>query len=347
MSLAGKPRRSLSLVAALATVLAGCGSAASSRPASGEARVPAHWAQSTHVMRPVDLSAPRRDGNLVVGTAGRLSLWRPGQAVRPFARGPGGYSSPAGEEPYFALSSSRLGAHAGCTFGSGVLYVLRLGSHPGVSAVDARGRATGFVALATRGLLNGIAFDTTGRFGGRLLVTSTAGTKTTVFAIDCHRHVAILTRGAPKVEGGLAVAPAKFGAFGGDLIAPDENSGRIYAIAPDGSSRLVAQSGLPHGGDVGVESVAFIPRGFAPGWSALVADRLTPGNPHPGDDAILALAASALASAGVHRGDLLATTEGGAQTVAVSCTRRCRVRHVADGPPQAHVEGHIAFTPRG
>ncbi len=140
------------------------------------------------------------------------------------------------------------------------------------------------------------------------------------------------------------VAPASFGRFAGDLIAPDEHSGRIYAIGPDGRTQLVADSGLPHGADVGVESAGFVPAGFGAGGTALAADRLTPGNPHPGDDVVLRLGAAALNAAGVKPGDLLIAGEGGAQTDAVTCRRTCRVRYVADGPSIAHAEGHIVFT---
>jgi hypothetical protein len=45
-----------------------------------------------------------------------------------------------------------------------------------------------------------------------------------------------------------------FGRFAGDLIAPDEQGGRVFAVTPRGRSMLVVASGLPHGGDVGVES---------------------------------------------------------------------------------------------
>jgi len=129
-----------------------------------------------------------------------------------------------------------------------------------------------------------------------------------------------------------------------DLIAPDENSGRIYAISPNGRSRLLANSGLAHGGDVGVESAGFVPPGFRAASSALVADRRTPGNPHPGDDAVLRIDGSSLIAAGVGSGDLIVATEGGAQTDAIRCTGvSCRVRQVADGPPIAHLEGHIVF----
>jgi hypothetical protein len=331
-------------VAVLTVALAGCGRSASGHVTALSTRTPAHWHALVVVLRVVDLSSPRADGTTTLAAAGHLALLRPGGTVHPFATGPRGYSSPAGEEPYIALSLDRRRPQRRCSFGANVLYILTLGKGPGVTAVDARGRARRFVSLPTRGLLDGITFDATGRFGRRLLVTATAGKATTVFAIDCRRRVSVLTRAAPKVEGGIAVAPSTFGRYAGDLIAPDENRGRIYAIAPDGSSRLVALSGLPRGGDVGVESAGFVPPGWRPGWSALVADRLTPGNPHPGDDVVLSATATALAGAGVRRGDLLVATEGAARTDAISCARTCRVRQVADGPAAAHLEGHIVFT---
>jgi hypothetical protein len=105
---------------------------------------------------------------------------------------------------------------------------------------------------------------------------------------------------------------------------------------------LVAVSRLHHGGDVGVESEGFVPAGA--GWDALLADRLTPGNPHPGDDVVLRVR---VASLGVHAGELLVATEGSALTDAVACGRRgCSVREVAAGPAIAHAEGHIAFARR-
>ena len=293
------------------------------------------------------MSGPRRDGAIVVAAAGRLVLLRPATGPLPFARGAAGYSSPGGEEPYIALSSGERVRSAGCTFGTDTLYTLRLVNGRGVTVVDMQGLARRFASLGTSGLENGIAFDETGRFGHRLLVTATAGSKTTVYAIDCHGVLTTLTRDAPRFEGGIVVAPATFGRFAGDLIAPDENSGRIYAIAPDGRSQPIVQSGLPHGGDIGVESAGFAPARFSAGWSALVADRLTPGNPHPGDDVVLRLGAASLSAAGVRPGDLLVATEGGARTDAIRCASSCQVRYVADGPAVAHVEGHIVFTPAG
>jgi hypothetical protein len=343
-----RPRRCLALVPiGLSLALAACGSSTGGRITAVGVAKPARWTATAHIHRVLDLTSPRRDGSIAVAAAGRLRLLRIGSAPQPFASGPGGYSNPGGEEPYIVLSTSARAGGPGCTFGPDTVYVLRLRNGPGVTTVDARGRARRFVHLPSRGLESGVAFDDTGRFGHRLLVTATAGTKTTVYAIDCRGTVTTVTRDAPKVEGGIVVAPATFGRFAGDLIAPDENSGRIYAIAPDGRSRLVVNSGLPHGGDIGVESEGIVPAHFGPADSALVADRRTPGNPHPGDDAVLRIGGAALTAAGVHPGDLLVATEGGAHTDAIRCAGSCRVRHVAEGPSGAHLEGHIVFAHGG
>jgi hypothetical protein len=146
------------------------------------------------------------------------------------------------------------------------------------------------------------------------------------------------------VEGGLAVAPPGFGAFGGALIAPDELSGYIYAIAADGSVSTVAKPALPTGGDIGVESLGFVPPGFMRGGEVYYADRKTPGNPHPGTDNVLRLLSSDLAAAGVQDGDLLVATEGGATMVAVRCGAPCMVIPVVTAATTAHGEGHIVFT---
>jgi hypothetical protein len=318
--------------------LVGCGRSEPARVARAGASRVASWTARKHIRGVVDLSAPRHGGSIVVAAAGRLTLLLPDGSLRPFAHA---YSAPPGLEPYIALSSGQTLEPARCTFAKNEVYALRLGHGNGVTVIDTRGNVGRFAGLSSRGLENGIAFDGTGHFGHRLLVTSTAAGKTTVYAIDCDRHVDVLTRNAPRLEGGIAVAPASFGRFAGDLIAPDELSGKLYAIGPDGRSTLVAQSGLPHGQDIGVESEGFVPARFK---DALVADRLTRRNRHPGDDLVLGISRPALAAAGVRPGDLLAVTEGGARTIAVTCTKSCRVRAVADGPSEAHIEGHVVFS---
>lgn len=332
----GDPRARAAVVAlAVAAAVAGCGSVATGKITAQRAVSLAQWTPLVHVRGPLDLAGPRRDGSPVLAAAGRLSLLHATGAVDPFAPG---YKSPGGEEPYIALSSG------GC-FGAGIVYALRLTSGRGVVAIGASGALRRLASVRASGLIDGIAFDGTGRFGHRLLVTINAGSKTTVDAIDCHGVVTTITRDAPRVEGGIAVAPAGFGRFAGDLIAPGEYSGLIFAITPQGNSVLVANSGLPHGPDTGVESEGFVPFGAR---DAVVADRLTPGNPHPGDNVVLRISAAKLRAAGVRPGNLLVATEGAALTDAVSCSAAgCRVRLVAKGPGIAHLEGHIAFARLG
>jgi hypothetical protein len=325
------------LVAGILAV--GCGGATARTSAVARPGVLAHWTPLVHVSRPLDLAGPRRDGSFVLAAAGKL--WLLSASSNRVTRFAPGYQSPGGEEPYIALPAV---GHPGCSFGSNVVYALRLAAGHGVVAISPTGQVRMFATLRARGLIDGIAFDETGRFGYRLLMTVEHGAATTVVAIGCHGRVATITGHAPKVEGGITVAPSTFGRFAGELIASDENSGRIYAIAPNGKSALVARSGLPHGGDTGVESEAFLPgRGR---FEALLADRLTPGNRHPGDDVVLRVTSAALFAAGARPGDLLDATEGGAKTVAVHCDRQgCSVRHVADGPAIAHAEGHLGLLP--
>jgi hypothetical protein len=297
----------------------------------------AQWTPFVHVARPLDLAGPRADGKLVLAAAGRLWLLDRSGAITRFAPA---YKSPGGEEPYIAIAPPSM-RPATC-FGKDALYALKVPGPHGVLRIDAKGRVTPFATLAARGLADGITFDQVGHFGHRLLVTINHGSTTTVDEIDCHGHVRTVTGRAPRVEGGIVVAPPAFGRFGGNLIAPDETGGRVFAVTPRGRTELVANSGLPHGGDIGVESLGFLPadrRG-----SMLLADRLTPGNRHPGDDVVLRVGVAALYAAGARPLDLLAATEGGARTIAIRCTgtqARCRVRHVADGPAIAHGEGHI------
>ncbi len=311
-------------------VLAGCGGAAGGGRSVDAAFKLARWQPWPGFIRsPLDLQSA--DISAVLEAGGRLFLVRPSGLVTPIDTE---YVSPGGEEPYIALSNG------GC-FHAGTVYAIRLVKPRGILHITAD-RVTRFARITAPGLIDGITFDGTGSFGHRLLVTVNHGQTTTVDAIDCRGRVATITTTAPRVEGGIVVAPTTFGRFAGDLIAPDETGGRVFAISPDGRSALVVNSRLPHGGDIGVESAGFVPSDR--GAFALLADRLTPGNRHPGDNTLLKLGAAALRRVGVRPGDLLVATEGGAKTDAIRCLpRSCTVRHVADGPPDAHAEGHIAF----
>lgn len=307
---------------------------------------PLTWSRSLHVPGVLDVVGPRSDGQLVVAAAGKLYLMNPGGGtLTQFAAGTGGYSRSAGGEPYIALSSGTRVPAAACGFIPDDLFVLQLEPAGGVLRIDARGLVHTFATVDGVDTLNGISFDTTGRFGGRLLVTGPSHGRTVVAAIDCKARVTHVTDAGPVVEGGIAVAPASFGAHGGDLVAPDELSGNLYAFKPDGSSSVLASSGLPGGGDIGVEGAGFAPPGFEAG-AAYFADRSTPGNPHPGTDSLLRLDGKSLTAAGVREGDLLVATEGGAAMIAVRCAVSCRVTRIVGGDT-AHGEGHLLVVGSG
>ena len=312
-------------------------------PALAARSVPARWRSFLHVPAVVDLTPPRTDGSLTVAADGALSTLHVGGQPVPFARGPDGYATQPGPEAYIALGAGETPEGAGCSFPADDVFALEPTAAPGVVQVDAQAHARRFADLEGGAMPNGIAFDDVGRFGHRLLVTAAVQGGTALFAFDCAGGVTTITRHAPVLEGGIEVAPSSFGRYGGDLIAPDEQSGRVYAIGPGGAVRTVARSGLPHGQDIGVESAGFVPPEFGRAWSAYLADRRSPGNPHPGTDSILRLAGESLVNAGVRPGDLLIASEGRARTIAVRCDRRCLVHHVADGPTPAHAEGHIVF----
>ena len=305
----------------------------------------AAWEQGQGVKGIFDIDGPRTDGSYVVAGAGALYLLDTEGNLTPFSRGPGGYHEDAGREAYIAVSHGGHVDSAGCDFTPDETFILRLHTPFGVNRVSADGEDSGsFTNLTGVASLGGIAFDTGGAFDHRLLVTGTNKGKTSVFSIDCNGAVKVLTRTAPLVEGGLAVAPSGFGSFGGQLIAPDELSGRIYAIDANGKAMLIAKPKLATGGDIGVESVGFVPDGFTNrGGAVYYADRFTKGNKHPGSDKLLRLSSQALADNLVQDGDLLVATEGGAQVVAIRCTANCVILPVVPVATKAHGEGHIAF----
>jgi hypothetical protein len=308
---------------------------------------PGHWARFRHLAGVVDLAGPRADGSFTVAAAGRLfTLTRTG-VLRPFARGPGGYSTAIGPEPYIAMASGERAAGAACSFPGGTIFALQPGSQPGIVEITPDGRASRFTSLPATATPDGITFDTTGRFGHRLVATARDHGATVVLAIGCAGEARTITSRAPAMEGGIAVAPGSFGRYGGDLIAPSETTGRVYAIRPDGTVVTLAVSGLPHGGDIGVESAGFVPPWFGPGGAAYLADRYSKGNRHPGSNSILRLPGPQLTGAGVRPGDLLVATEGSARTIVVHCASTCAVRYIAAGPAITHAEGHIVFVSPG
>jgi len=300
------------------------------------------WALADPIPHVFDVAGPTPAGSLVVAAGGKLFLLHPTTgALTRFAAGPKGYPGAGGEEPYIAVPPEAAVAHA--DFGPGDVFVLQLKPAGGILQIDSAGVARPFANVRGVDSLNGITFDGTGAFGYRLLVTGPHAHRTTVAAIDHTGAVNVITNQAPTVEGGIAVAPSGFGLFARDLIAPDELSGTIYAIAPDGSTPVVTRPNLARGGDVGVEGAGFIPQVDDPSTlTAYFADRGTPGNPHPGSDNLLAVPGSELVREGALPGDLLVATEGGAALVDVRCgVSSCAVRTVLPDNAVSHGEGHL------
>lgn len=331
------PRAAAALGAvAGAALLAAAGSAG--RPAAD-----VHWRPLAHLTGVVDVAGPRRDGRFVVASLQGLFLVRRDGTALPFARGPGGYVAPPGE-PYVALATVGHVPRADCSFRRDDLYALDPGSDPGVTLITREGRARRFLDLPAGSFPSSIAFDTVGAFGHRLLVTVLVSGRSTLYAIDCRGRARIVVRGAPKVEGGSAVAPRSFGSHRGRLIALDETSGRVYAFGSRGRVRVVARPRLPAGQDLGVESAGFVPA-YRRRGAAYLADLGAPGSPTQGTDSVLRLTGAALRSAGVRAGDLLVATEAGGITISIRCTRSCTVRRIGRALDATHAEGHIAFAP--
>ncbi|MGI9145289.1 MAG: hypothetical protein ACR2IK_01855 [Chloroflexota bacterium] len=300
----------------------------------------ATWEQWQHVPGVVDVGA-RGDGSLVAMANGHLYQVSRMGAELPFANGPDGFNASVDAESYFVVAPSLGVEGAECGWSAEDVFVLDLNAVPAIDRVDPAGHMTHFASLPAVDTLGGLAIDTTGNFGHRLLVTGSHQGQTTLYAIDCAGLATTLTETAPPVEGGVTIAPSTFGQFAGDLIAADENSGRVWAIDARGAATLVVLSSLPAGGDTGVESVGFVPSGFTAGGSAYLADRGTANNPFPGTDSLLRLSSTALVSAGVADGDLLVSTEGGGATVAIRCAAVCSASQVAQGTPGGHIEGHL------
>lgn len=285
----------------------------------------------------------RSTGDLVAASNGGLLLIAEG----PFQTVPG-YRTAPGPEAYIAVSPGRDVTGAGCRFEPDDIFALELSPPARIVRVRPGSEVSTFIELPGVEFLSGIAFDTVGGFDHRLLVTARGGGRNQVLAVDCRGRVVTVAEDAPVVEGGIAVAPGSFGRFAGALIAPDELSGDLVAVRADGTSEVVLRPGLPAGGDLGVESLGFVPPRFFPDGVAYVADRASPGAPTEGTDVILRLPAPALAAAGVREGDLIAVTEAGGRTVAVRCAMGgCTSFPVAEASPAAHVEGHVTFVVGG
>src|SRR2546430_6201253 len=241
------------------------------------------WQPWQHLSGVFDLAGPRSDGRLVAAAGGRLFLVASDGAIAPFADGQGGYQVASGPEAYLDVSPGLHVGSANCNFARDDVFVIRPTPPIGITRVDAQGHATNFVDLTGVDSLNGIVFDTVGRFDHRLLVSGLRNQHSTIVAVDCKGGAVTITSTAPSLEGGFAVAPARFGTHAGELAAPDENSGAIWTVSATGRSELLVASGIHMAGELGAGGRDLWPPAFrAHGGTASVPAPPPPNNPQWG-----------------------------------------------------------------
>src|SRR5206468_12208766 len=134
-------------------------------------------------------------GRLVVAGSELLFLLDPASGQASVLGPEGGH----GGEAYVAVSPAPAleVASSGCRFAPGEVYQLQLTGSPGVTRVDAQGQAHPFARVTGVDTLGGIVFDTSGRFGNRLLVSGSHGGHTTLVALDCTGRGQVVTDQGP------------------------------------------------------------------------------------------------------------------------------------------------------
>src|SRR5258708_4261950 len=296
--------------------------AASTTPSSSAG--PLQWSQWQHLVGVFDVGLqPDGAGLVAEGSELFFDIDRSGNMIP--INTPTAFHDARGEEAYFAVSAGEP-TGGGCRFGHGAIYVLDPRSPKQALEIDQNsGQPRRFATIPGGDSLNGIAFDGSGAFGDHpLLVTGPSGTHSVIAAIGCHGDVTTISGSAPRMEGGVTVAPKTFGGHASELIAVDEIGGDIIGVTPAGTISTLVNLPQPKGGDLGVESTGFVPADFLThGGAAYPAHRGTANNPHPGTDSLLRLTSSQLAPAGLHEGDLLVATEGAAATLALTRAPPC------------------------
>src|SRR5256885_10213687 len=217
------------------------------------------WQPWRHLSGGFYLAGPRSDGRLVAAAGGRLFLVATDGAIAPFADGQGGYQVASGPEAYLDVSPGLHVGSANCNFARDDVFVIRPTPPIGITRVDPQGHASNFVDLTGVDSLNGIVFDTVGRFDHRLLVSGLRNQHSAIVAVDCKGGVVMITSTAPSLEGGFAVAPAGFGTHARALPPPDEHSGVIWTPSATRASQLLGASGTPHRGGRRGASAAILP----------------------------------------------------------------------------------------
>ncbi len=120
------------------------------------------------------------------------------------------------------------------------------------------GGAPTLFATLPAGTSRQLFFDPGSSFGGKMIVSTTAGD---IYTIDSTGHVTLLANLGVDTEG-LDIASTKYGQYAGDLLVASEGSGQIHAISPGGVVKtLLDGSGAPISIPV-VETVSVVPLNF-------------------------------------------------------------------------------------
>ncbi len=297
------------------------------------APAPPQWERWTSLPGVVDVVGPRPDGSLVAAAGARLHLVHPDGTASPF----GAYQADQGAVAGIAVAHGLPVTGAGCRFEAGEVFVL---DRQVVVRVSVDGAPSPFLEPPRTDALTGIAFDATGRFGNQLLVAGRRGDRTVLFSVDCRGRLRTVTDGAPPVGGGMAVAPAMFGAHSGDLIGADENTGDLVFIRTDGSSGVLTRLELAGGTGVGPAGVGFVPDDFLRRRGALHV---------AGDGTIWRLTSDVLDPFGIGENDLVVAGQGGG-SAAVRCRAVCVVTALGEaegGRLQGHVTAVLGEAPPG
>jgi hypothetical protein len=106
---------------------------------------------------------------------------------------------------------------------------------PNIVKISNNGATSSTFVSGLNGDVRGITFDLNGSFGNKMLVTTSNGF---VYTVTSGGSVATLTTLPQDVEG-LDIAPAGFGAFGGQLIVASESTGTLRAIKANGITQVL------------------------------------------------------------------------------------------------------------
>ncbi|MFN0108811.1 MAG: hypothetical protein ACKVZH_08150 [Blastocatellia bacterium] len=147
-------------------------------------------------------------------------------------------------------------------FTPGDIFIGR-GPHTEISRLSASGEALDdvFTQLSPNSSLwGGLAFDTEGEFGGRLIAVESDGK---IYLVSADGSIELLTDLHLRLEG-VAVAPVTFGPHAKNIIVgcegygdDDPHGGEIYAISKDLTVTLLANIGFA------AEDIQFIPQNGA------------------------------------------------------------------------------------